>query len=189
MDKEIFIIRHCEAEGQSSESNLTERGSQQAIHLARFFSSIKIDQIISSPFMRAIQSIEPTSQEKKLNIEIEDRLSERILSSTNLPDWVENLKATYIDLELKFNGGESSQEATNRAINVIEDIIKSNSQKTIIVTHGNLMTLILKYFNNEFGFENWKNLSNPDVFLLQFKSSEVVYKRLWQEDIYLKSLK
>lgn len=182
MEKEIYIIRHCEAEGQPYEANLTKRGLIQAKHLADFFSNIKIDQIISSPFLRAIQSIEPTSNEKKIEITLDERLSERKLSSIDLPDWLEKLEATFEDLELKFNGGESSQEAINRGISVIDEIIKNQNQITLVVTHGNLMSLILKHFNAAFGFENWKNLSNPDVFVLKFKNNDVVYERLWQVD-------
>lgn len=181
MEKEIYIIRHCEAKGQPFEANLTERGLSQANHLAEFFSNIKIDQIISSPFWRAIQSIEPTSHTKNINIVVDERLSERKLSSGDLPDWLEKLKTTFDEMELKFDGGESSQVATNRAISVINQIISSDHQKTIVVTHGNLMSLILKYFNEDFGFENWKKLSNPDVFVLKVKDNDIVYERLWQE--------
>ncbi|WP_088012751.1 histidine phosphatase family protein [Gottfriedia acidiceleris] len=180
MEKEIYIIRHCEAEGQPYEAKLTKRGFIQAKHLADFFSNIKIDQIISSPFLRAIQSIEPTSHAKNIDIVVDERLSERKLSSSDLPDWFEKLKTTFEDMEVKFEGGESSQEAINRGISVIDEIINSENQKTIVVTHGNLMSLILNQFNAAFGFENWKNLSNPDVFVLKFKNNDVVYERLWQ---------
>ncbi|MEH7348470.1 histidine phosphatase family protein [Gottfriedia acidiceleris] len=180
MEKEIYIIRHCEAEGQPYEANLTKGGLIQANQLADFFSKIKIDQIISSPFLRAIQSIEPTSIEKKIDIVLDERLSERKLSSINLPDWLDKLEATFEDMELKFDGGESSQEASNRGVSVIDEIIKSENKSTIVVTHGNLMSLILKQFNKEFGFENWKSLSNPDIYLLKFKNNEFECERLWQ---------
>lgn len=179
--KKIYIVRHCEALGQPPESQLTERGSKQAEFLSEFFSNIKIDRIISSPFLRAIQSVEPLREKINLEIDIDERLSERILSTIDLPDWLEKLKITFSDMELKFEGGESSQEAMNRVVNVIEDILKSKNENTIIVTHGNLMSLLLKHFNNDFGFEQWKALSNPDVFLLHFKNNETTFQRLWQE--------
>ena len=58
MDKKIYVIRHCEAEGQSLEAQLTKRGVRQAADLTEFFADMKIDRIISSPYLRAIQSIE-----------------------------------------------------------------------------------------------------------------------------------
>lgn len=52
MEKSIYLIRHCEAEGQPSESQLTEIGFTQANELSDFFTDIKVDMIISSPFLQ-----------------------------------------------------------------------------------------------------------------------------------------
>jgi len=180
MTKNMYVVRHCEAVGQVSEAQLTEQGGKQAEFLAGFFSDKKIDRIISSPFLRAIQSAEPISQKTNIKIEIDERLSERVLSTTDLPDWYEKLKETFNDSELKFEGGESSQEAMNRIVNVVDEVFKSESENTLIVTHGNIMSLLLKNFNSDFGFECWKNLSNPDVFQLCLTENEVNIERIWQ---------
>lgn len=180
--KNIYLIRHCEAEGQPSEAQLTERGHNQAIQLTEFFSNVKIDRIISSPFTRAIQSIQPLAERLNVEIEINSQLSERVLSTENLPDWFEKLRVSFDELELKFEGGESSQEAMNRIVEVVEAVFNSEAVNTIMVTHGNLMALLLKYFNDDFGFDDWRNLSNPDVFLLTCESSnKVTVKRVWNE--------
>lgn len=181
MEKRVYVIRHCEADGQLSEARLTEKGIQQAADLAEFFSEKKIDRIITSPFLRAIQSIEPVAEVGKVELEVDNRLSERILSTKNLTDWLEKLEATFEDSDLKFEGGESSREATNRVVSVIENIFKSNSENTLVVTHGNLLSLLLKNYLPEFGFEQWKKLSNPDVFLLTVHDNEFLIERLWQE--------
>ncbi|MFZ7946018.1 histidine phosphatase family protein [Neobacillus sp. 19] len=55
-------MRHCEAAGQPPEAQLTDRGLKQAIGLCEFFSNIKIDRIISSPYKRAIESIQPLAK-------------------------------------------------------------------------------------------------------------------------------
>ena len=52
----------------------------------------------------------------------------------------------------------------NRIVNVVDEVFKSETENTIIVTHGNLMSLLLKNYDNSFDFDCWKNLSNPDVF-------------------------
>ncbi|MFE3977267.1 MULTISPECIES: histidine phosphatase family protein [unclassified Peribacillus] len=182
MLKKIYIVRHCEAQGQPSESPLTEKGSKQAKYLVNFFSNAKIERIISSPFLRAIQSVEPLSEKTNIKIEIDERLSERTLSTLDLPDWLEKLKATFNDMELKFEGGESSQEAMNRIINVVDEVFKSETENTVIVSHGNIISLLLKNYNRDFDFEGWKNLSNPDIFQLSCTKNEVNMERIWQEE-------
>ncbi|WP_338066675.1 histidine phosphatase family protein [Peribacillus acanthi] len=182
MMKKIYVIRHCEAEGQPSEAKLTNKGDIQALELAEFFLDTKIDRIISSPYKRAIQSIQPLANLLNVEIELNSLLSERVLSTNNYSDWYEKLRNTFNDFELKFEGGESSQEAAKRIIGVVEEVFKSENENTIIVTHGNLMALLLNYVNKKFGFDDWKNLSNPDVFLLKVQNDNVTYARLWKQD-------
>ncbi|WP_311774005.1 MULTISPECIES: histidine phosphatase family protein [Metabacillus] len=179
MLKKIYVIRHCEAEGQSPEVQLTDRGLEQALDLSEFFSNIKIDRIISSPYKRAIDSIYPLAKRLNIDVEIDRKLTERILSTKNLSDWFEKLRSTFVDLELKFEGGESSREAMKRIVEVVEEAYSRNNN-TVIVTHGNLMSLLLMYFNKEFGFDDWKSLSNPDVFLLINESNKVTFQRIWK---------
>lgn len=181
MDKNIYIIRHCKAEGQSKESQLTEIGFTQATELSSFLSDIKVDRIISSPFLRAIQTIKLFAEKRDINIEIDSRLSERVLSSISFSDWLDKLNATFNNLELKYEGGESSKEAMSRIVEVVDDIVASDSENTIIVTHGNLMSLLLNHFDKNFGFEQWKSLSNPDVFLLRISQNDFQIKRLWKD--------
>ena len=180
LEKRIYVIRHCEAAGQPSEAQLTGKGMAQAAELAKFFADVKINRIISSPFRRAIQSIERIAERERIKLEIEDKLAERVLSVKVLPDWLEKLEATFTDLDLKFDRGESSLEAMDRIVRVVEEIIKSDSETTLIVTHGNLLSLLLKYYLADFGFAEWKRLSNPDVFLLKLVDDEMEIDRLWQ---------
>jgi predicted acetyltransferase/broad specificity phosphatase PhoE len=176
--KKIYLIRHCEADGQPAEAPLTERGFHQAILLSEFFSDVPIDRIIASPYKRAVQSIEPLAKILNLEIATNDLLTERVLSSKNLSDWLEKLRATFDDFDLKFEGGESSYEAVNRIVSVVEEVMNNEAQNTIIVTHGNLLSLLLNHYNNEFGFDDWRNLRNPDVFLLKKEDDNLSYERL-----------
>jgi 2,3-bisphosphoglycerate-dependent phosphoglycerate mutase len=101
MLKKIYVVRHCEAVGQSPDAQLTDKGFNQAFELCEFFSNIKIDQIIASPYKRAIESIQPLAKRLGLDVEIDRRLTERILSTNNLSDWFEKLRNTFEDIELK----------------------------------------------------------------------------------------
>lgn len=47
MVRTIYIVRHCQAEGQAREAKLTESGRRQAERLAHFFLDKNIDYIVS----------------------------------------------------------------------------------------------------------------------------------------------
>jgi 2,3-bisphosphoglycerate-dependent phosphoglycerate mutase len=178
MGKSIYLVRHCKAEGQSKEAKLTEEGMNQAQVLVDFFSEFTIDRIITSPFTRAIESTLPLSKARIIPIETDNRLSERILSTENLVDWQEKLAKSFDDLDIFYHGGESSRTAMNRGMEVVDELINEKEENILITTHGNLMSLLIKEFQPGFGFNDWKKLSNPDVYLLEPETSSV--KRLWK---------
>ncbi|MFN6461759.1 MAG: histidine phosphatase family protein [Nostoc sp. DedVER02] len=55
-----------------------------------------------------------------------------------------------------------------RGIAVIDELLQQETNTIAIVTHGNLMTLILKHFDDRIGYAEWEKLSNPDVYRVQF---------------------
>lgn len=175
----IYIVRHCKAEGQSPSANLTDDGYLQAERLAEFLHDKNIESIISSPYLRALKSISPLEEKLQIKVMTDDRLSERILCGENNPNWLEMLRNTFADLELCYEGGESSIAAKNRVLSVINDVRNCGLNNVVIITHGNLMSLLLKYYENKFGFEEWQLLSNPDVYHLYFKGISPIIKRVW----------
>jgi 2,3-bisphosphoglycerate-dependent phosphoglycerate mutase len=179
--KRIYLIRHCKASGQEASAELTQEGVTQAGQLADFLEDKFIDWIVCSPYQRAISTIQPLSQRLGLPIHIDHRLSERVLSSEVLPDWMNNLRKSFDDLDMKLPGGESSREAMTRGISVMEDLVQRPEMNLVVVTHGNLMSLILKHYDSSFGYEAWSRLTNPDVYELGVTGDKVMdVKRLWK---------
>jgi len=177
--KTIYLVRHCSAEGQAPEASLTEKGREQAKLLADFFEGIEIEQIISSPFLRARQSIEPLAARRGLSVKTDSRLVERVLAEGDLSDWMERLEESFANMDLCLPGGESSRTAMERAAAVANKIIGSTNFVSVIVTHGCLMTLLLKHFDDRFGFVQWQQLSNPDVYQVTWIGEKAEVKRAW----------
>jgi len=185
MFKTIYLVRHCKAEGQAFDAQLTSIGKSQSEVLTEFLLDKQIDMIISSPFKRAIQTIQPLAARLGSTIKEENRLSERVLSSSDHEDWLKMIELSFKDLDICYEGGESSRHAMDRAIGVIEDVLKGTANNIVIATHGNLMSLILKHYDPSFGFDEWKSLSNPDVYCLKFEGDSPQIFRIWQETICL----
>jgi 2,3-bisphosphoglycerate-dependent phosphoglycerate mutase len=180
MKKKIYVVRHCKAEGQEPEAPLTPAGQQQAEALAEFFEETPIDRIISSPYARALGSVGPLSQRRRVPVEQDERLAERVLSTQPIPDWYERLRDSFDDLHLCYEGGESSHTAMKRAVEVVHEVLASDATNTVLVSHGCLITLLLKHFDERFGFAEWESLTNPDVFVLTVEQDKLRVDRLWK---------
>jgi Fructose-2,6-bisphosphatase len=180
--KHIYLIRHCKAAGQEPGAQLTAEGHAEAELLANFLIEKQIDYIVSSPYDRAISTIQPLAQKHKLKINVDDRLRERVLSAYELDNWMERLKETYQDLDIALPGGESSREAMNRGVSAIEELLVRTERNLVVVTHGNLMSLILKYYDDQYGFDEWRGLTNPDVYEIVVDNDGVKpnINRIWK---------
>ncbi|HXI19290.1 MAG TPA: histidine phosphatase family protein [Chloroflexota bacterium] len=165
--KRLYLVRHCQATGQEPEALLTPEGVIQAETLADFLSPLGIQRIVSSPFVRAVQSIRPLANRLRLQVKIDSRLAERVLSTAPLTDWWARYQASFEELDVALEGGESSRAAMARGAAAVEELLAHSAEATVAVSHGNLLTLIRRYIDGRSGYEEWKALTNPDVFCLE----------------------
>ena len=176
------MVRHCASTGQDAAAPLTAAGQTQAVRLADHLEASGVELLVSSPYLRAQQSIVPLAQRLGLPVETEPRLVERVLSAAPLEHWREALRQTFEDLDLTWPGGESSRTAMARGRAVIDALLSRPFRILAVVTHGNLLTLILRSFEARFGFQAWEHLSNPDVFCLEMEVERVRVTRTWGDD-------
>ena len=141
---------------------------------------LPIERIISSPFVRARQSIAPLAERLGLPITTDERLAERVLAARDLPNWLTALKASFDDIDRCFAGGESSRAAMQRASEVVCEAM-AHVSTTLLVTHGNLMALVLKLFDDRIGFAEWQQLTTPDVYRITRGTGRVNIVRNWQD--------
>ncbi|HEY4870356.1 MAG TPA: phosphoglycerate mutase family protein [Candidatus Dormibacteraeota bacterium] len=78
----IYVVRHAKAgdraewEGDDRLRPLTKSGHRQAEELAAWLKKEPIDAILSSPFVRCLQTLEPLAEQRKLPIEPRKDLEE-----------------------------------------------------------------------------------------------------------------
>ena len=180
MAKKFYLVRHGNAKGQEPDAVLTEDGCLQAEIIADLLRSLGINRIVSSTFRRAVDSIRPLAKSLELPIETDVRLIEASLSAVNYPDWIDRLKATFDDYDLSYDGGESSRDATARAVASINDVLTMDGSLPVIVSHGRLLSLLLRHLDKRYGFEFWQALTSPDIFsVIVQDSGDVAVTRLW----------
>lgn len=150
----IIFVRHAEATGQEPEAQLTSNGLEQAKELARFIQKFfKISKITSSPYLRAIQTIEQLSKTSGVPVDTDDKLVECYYAE----DWCD----------------ETAEEGLTRGLEVIKNMQETECEGvTIVVSHGDLIGLLLKHF----GYDTC-SLSRPDIYLLDNGS----ISRLWSD--------
>lgn len=98
---------------------------------------------------------------------IDRRLAERRLSLEPIDHWRDVVRRSFDDLDYRIPGGESGREALVRGRAAIEDALASGHRLPALVTHGQLMSLVLHSIDAGFGFADWETIAFPDVYVVE----------------------
>lgn len=175
---EIYFIRHAESfyskEDNDFDRPLTVRGKVDAEELAKYFSDISIDHIISSPYVRAIDTVEIIARDKGLPLELVNDFRERRVGDKDVAvgEFENFAQKQWNDFHYARRGGESLYTVQKRALKSLEKVLQKYSDNNIIIaTHGTLLGIVLNYYDDEkYDFQYWKGLKMPDIFSFKFNS-------------------
>jgi broad specificity phosphatase PhoE len=170
----LYFVRHGESTAnclrEFSNSGvkhpLTEKGVEQARAVARGFGGLPVEQVYSSPVLRAMQTAQVLAESLQAPLETTEALREwnvGIYEGTTDPNGWELHRQVQDDwfihqkFESKMPGGESFREIRERFVPFIDGLIQAgrNSNRNIIlVAHGGLYLAMLPviFRNIDFAF-------------------------------------
>ncbi|PFM98491.1 histidine phosphatase family protein [Bacillus cereus] len=191
MNTYIYMVRHGESpklEGSERTRGLTEKGSLDAHRVTDILKTEEIDIFISSPYKRAVLTIEKTADFYEKEVLIYENLKECIFLSE---DQIISDKEVYPLVKKMFSNpdfarmeGESYADCQRRVVKVLKEILMDfQGHKILIGTHGLVMTLMMNYFDKQYGFEFLMNTSKPDIYKMEFKEEQLMnVERLWKAE-------
>lgn len=171
MTTHIYLIRHCEPNYDNHDDfsrELTDKGLQDRQLIVNFFNELTIDNIFSSPYKRAVDTIDPLAKAKALDIKIIPEFRERKIDSVWIEDFTAFSKAQWHDFSYKLSDGESLQEVQNRNITALNNILENNHQQTIAISsHGTAISTIMNHYLNTFGYREFNQLKSLMPFIIE----------------------
>lgn len=184
----VYMVRHAESpytEGTERTRGLTLEGKMNAERITEILTNEGIHCIVSSPYARAILTLEGVAAALGLDIQIMEDLRERHFSDDMIADeeFEPASKKMFDDPDYALPGGESNTVCQNRAVGVLKQILEEyKGKKVAIGTHGHVMTLMMNYFDSSYGLDFMNQTKKPDIYRLQFDKMELEnVTRLWSE--------
>jgi 2,3-bisphosphoglycerate-dependent phosphoglycerate mutase len=179
----IYFIRHANSTYTPEELKrpLSERGLKDANQVTKLLSKENITHVMSSPYKRSIQTVEGIANLFGLNISIDDGFRERKLADSCVDNFDEVILKYWEDFEFSLPGGETGYFAQDRGVKSLENTLdKYDGGNVVIGTHGNIMVLIMNYYDKKYNYDFWCNLNMPDIYKLSFENGKLAKaKRIW----------
>lgn len=184
MKTDIYLIRHAHSIYTPDEEKrpLSDKGIEDVEVVTEIMKKENIDSVISSPYLRAIQTVEGIAKYKNLSIELCNGFRERTKSDKRLNDFEKAMEMLWSDYSFSFDNGESNNIAQERGVKALYSVLEKYRGKRIVIgTHGNIMVLIMNYFDEIYNYNFWKKLDMPDIYRLQFDDKELIeVERIWR---------
>lgn len=165
----IIIARHGETEHNRnkicqghSESNLTEKGVEQAKKLALRLKNVNIDCVYSSDLSRAVETAKEILKfHPQIKLKLDKRIRERSFGRFEgkaFPEYAEwdNLKEDI----------ETNESMCSRAKSFLQEIFRRHKESTVlVVSHGGIKKALLTIIHNKpnCSFNEWAKIKNTSV--------------------------
>ncbi|NMH68266.1 histidine phosphatase family protein [Bacillus sp. RO3] len=183
----VYMVRHGESpkEGEERSRRLTQKGHADAERVTDLLINKTIDSVVSSPYLRSIETVERLAQHIGQEVLIYEELKEKRFSSEDNRisdvELLPLLEKSFSDVNFSLKGGESNADCQRRAVGVLDGLLDRFKDKKIVIgTHGAVMTLMMGFFDSTYDLGFLHSTSKPDIYRMEFKGKELVdVQRIW----------
>ncbi|MCM3782581.1 histidine phosphatase family protein [Neobacillus mesonae] len=146
MTTHFFLVRHAKKEKAMGDVSITAEGVNEARLTARYFSGLRISNILTSPLKRAKLTAEYISSQSTIPVIVDERLRERA-------NWGDLPGQTFDQFVMMWEQctqyrdfippvGDSAKQAGERLLNVLTEHEEKSERNSniVVVTHGGLIT-------------------------------------------------
>ena len=168
----LILVRHAQSAPRPDLAEeafpLSEIGRRQALDVAPILEELSVDALASSPYRRAVDTLQPYADRAGLAIAVDHDLRERSLGA-----WLESPEAVndairrmHADLDFRLEGGESGRACLARYEAALARVVDANPGRTIAVgAHGGVIGHFLAARTPNLPPEFWRRIRNPHFFI------------------------
>ncbi len=168
----VYFIRHAEPNYDNHDGltrELTPKGKADRKQVTALLEGKQVDAVLSSPFLRSIQTVDHFAQSRGLPVTLVEDFRERKVSDGWIVDFNGFAQKQWADFDYKLPGGESLQEVQNRNIAALSQILTQYPDKTVVIgSHGTALSTIIHYYDPSFGYEDFNAIKKVMPWVVKF---------------------
>jgi 2,3-bisphosphoglycerate-dependent phosphoglycerate mutase len=165
----LILVRHAKSLPDPArpepEWPLSDLGRQQALQLVPVLSEAGVNRLVSSPYVRAMETLRPFAEAVECPIEVHPDLRERRLTAAWIDDLEPELLRMHADLAYAWPDGETGHEAAQRMSAALLQIGRQRPGACVAVaTHGAIICHLLRSLGADLDPDYWRRVRNPHLF-------------------------
>jgi len=153
---------------------LSPKGEEAAKSLCNLKDLNVVEVIYSSTYFGAMNTSKYIADAYNIDIILDERLGERVVGELGCNEYRFLKGMQEHDFDYKLNQGESINEVMNRMTNCIKDVLKSDYDNILIVSHNiALLSLFIKWCNKGFNLDDRLILDYHDEIIFDGTFNEI----------------
>jgi 2,3-bisphosphoglycerate-dependent phosphoglycerate mutase len=149
--------------------SLTANGRRQADELAERLRADSPHTIVSSPYLRAVQTVQPAAHRMGLSVELLADLREWRAGLEPTPNWKDHYLRCWTNPAYALPGAESHRHARQRMLAALSGMVARwlpRGGTVVAGTHGTVITLALAGIGAPVDVDFWLGMPMPAVYRL-----------------------
>jgi 2,3-bisphosphoglycerate-dependent phosphoglycerate mutase len=175
---DVILVRHATAVPRTADGPdertrpLTGNGRRQAQAIVETLSAVRPVAVYSSPYLRAVQTVEPTAAALHLPILARQDLKEWEDGLPYTEEWEPHYARNWADTAYARPSGESLDQVTARALRTIHGLADEHVGQVILAAgHGTFITRALAGFGISVDWAFAQRMDSPSLYRIRFTDS------------------
>ena len=178
MTTTVYFIRHAQSDfskGDEASRPLTEKGMNDRQLVTAYLHDIDIGAMYSSPYKRAYDTVADLACSVGMEVVVVDGFRERRTDGlASDADFWKLTERQWADFSFPLPGGECLAEVQDRNITALNEILIRDKGKNIVIgTHGTALSTIINYYDNSYGFADFKAMVNIMPWIVKMDFNDI----------------
>ncbi len=187
----VYFIRHAEPRYDADDRTrgLSDKGLRDRTLVTEFLADKTIDTVLSSPYRRAVETVQEFADTHGLDILPVEDFRERCIADVWIDDFREFTRRQWEDHDFRLDGGESLREAGRRNIAALTEVLRQYDGKNVAVgTHGTALSTIIHHFVPTFGYADFDRIRGKMPWAVHFTFDGERCVRIEEHDLFDKTV-
>lgn len=168
----IYFIRHAEP-NYNNHNDLTRELTEKGLHdrklVTSYLADKSIDVVLSSPYMRSIDTVKDFADTYDLGITTIEDFRERKIDSCWIEDFNAFARKQWENYNYKLSDGESLGEVQQRNISALNQVLHQYEGKNIVIgSHGTALSTIVNYYQPSFLYPQFEQIRGLMPWIVHF---------------------
>ena len=185
---ELYFVRHAEPDYSNHDDMsrpLTEKGLRDRLLAAQFLTERNITAVYSSPFKRAVDTVQPLADRLKLPVIADDDFRERRVDSVWVDDFDAFSRQQWADFDFRLTDGETLRTVETRNLAALHRVLNKHSDTAVAIgSHGTALSTLIHHYDSRFGYDAFKKIQKLMPWVVRFSFENETCVLITEYDLF-----